>query len=125
MKIKVVIVETGKPARIAQIEHTLENMQEIVGGSISASYPFDDEVAVVCDDEGMYKYPLNRAIDKYRGWFGTFFICGLTEDDFGSLTDELAQKYKQMFKKPEAFLKDARSGRLIRLRPGERPVVIT
>lgn len=124
-KIKVVIVEQGKPARIAQIEYTLENMQEIVGGYITTSYPFNDRVAVVCDDEGAYKYPLNRALNKYKAWFGTFFICGLTEEDFGSLTDEQAQKYQQMFKKPEAFLRDGASGRIIRLRPGEKPVAIS
>ena len=32
---------------------------------------------------------------------GPFFICGLTEDDFRSLTEEEAEKYMTQFKEPE------------------------
>ena len=31
----------------------LSEMQETVGGLIQAIYPFEDEVAVVCNDEGI------------------------------------------------------------------------
>ena len=36
---------------------------------------------------------------------GTFLVVGLGEEDFASLTPEMAQKYKQLFHQPEAFLK--------------------
>ena len=36
---------------------------------------------------------------------GTFLVVGLGEEDFASLTPELAQKYEQLFHQPEAFLK--------------------
>ena len=32
-------------------------------------------------------------------------VVGLGEEDFASLTPELAQKYEQLFHQPEAFLK--------------------
>ena len=34
----------------------------------------------------------------------TFLVVGLGEEDFASLTPELAQKYEQLFHQPEAFL---------------------
>ena len=36
---------------------------------------------------------------------GTFLVVGLGEEDFASLTPEMAQKYEQLFHQPEAFLK--------------------
>ena len=36
---------------------------------------------------------------------GDFLVVGLGEEDFASLTPELAQKYEQLFHQPEAFLK--------------------
>ena len=37
---------------------------------------------------------------------GTFFVCGLTEDDFGSLTGEQIAYYSKLFEFPELFLWD-------------------
>ena len=46
-----------------EIEDTLEAMQETVGGYIEEYMPFDDEVAIVCKEEGkMNGAELNRAI---------------------------------------------------------------
>lgn len=36
---------------------------------------------------------------------GTFFICGLNEDNFDSLTSEHMEKFKKMFLNPEIFMK--------------------
>ena len=102
--IKIILVEEGKPAREIEIEHTLDKMQELVGGYIQARYPWKDPVALVCDDEGLYKYPFNRCV-KDTIIAGTFFICGLTEENFGSLSDDLVQKYKRMFAEPESFFR--------------------
>ena len=41
----------------------------------------------------------------YDAVAGTFLVVGLGEEDFASLTPELAQKYEQLFHQPEAFLK--------------------
>ena len=35
---------------------------------------------------------------------GTFLVTGLTEDNFGSLTDDQIQKFSDRFRHPEAFL---------------------
>ena len=54
--------------------------------------------------------PLNRALRDENGQMydavaGDFLVVGLGEEDFASLTPELAQKYEQLFHQPEAFLK--------------------
>lgn len=110
---KVVIVEPHKKARIEEIGRELEDLQEIVGGYIEAIYPFDDPVALVCNDEGkLMGAELNRALYDDRGNVydiicGTFFVCGLGLEDFDSLTDDLARKYLKLFGKPEDFLRVA------------------
>ena len=61
--IKVVLVEPGKLARQAEIPATLEGMQAVVKGSIEAFYPFEEEVCIVCNEEGKITgMPLNRAV---------------------------------------------------------------
>lgn len=114
---KVIIVEPHKKARVEEIGRELEDLQQIVGGWIEAIYPFDDPVALVCNDEGkMNGSELNRALYDDRGQVydiicGTFFICGLGLEDFDSLTDDLVKKYLKRFGKPEDFLNLA--GRIV------------
>jgi hypothetical protein len=61
--IKVVLLEPGKLARIADIDASLEGMQKIVGGCIEGYYPFEEQVCIVCNDEGKINgMDLNRAI---------------------------------------------------------------
>ena len=40
----------------------------------------------------------------YGGVFGTFFVCGLGEEDFISLTPEQVERYKQKFHHAEILL---------------------
>ena len=62
-KINVLLIEPGKYPKQIEIEDTLEAMQETVGGYIEEYMPFDDEVAIVCNEEGkMNGLPLNRAV---------------------------------------------------------------
>lgn len=99
---KVALVEVGKPAKITDIPYDLKAMQTIVEGPIQALYPWDDPVALVCNDEGMLRgLPLNRVLEDYDVIAGTFFICGLSKGNFTSLTDELAKKYQEKFLYPE------------------------
>lgn len=61
--IRVVLLEPGKLARITEIGQTLEKMQAVVGGDIEAFYPFEEEVCIVCNEEGKINgMALNRAI---------------------------------------------------------------
>ena len=61
--ISVLLVEPNKYPKITRIEDSLETMQKIVGGDIEEYMPFEDEVAIICNDEGkLAGLPLNRAI---------------------------------------------------------------
>ena len=90
---EVLLVEPGKEARIAEIGNDLKSLQAAVGGYIEATYPFDDPVALVCNDEGkIMQMPLNRALRGedgriYDAIAGPFFICGL-----GRITSAPCQK---------------------------------
>ena len=122
---EVLLVEPGKEARIAEIGDGLKSLQAAVGGWIEAVYPFDDPVALVCNDEGkIMQMPLNRALRDdagkiYDAVAGPFFICGLGEDDFCSLPKDLQDKYMEKFRWPEKFL--AIGGNLVAVqdRPSE------
>ena len=102
---KVVICEPGQYARIAEIEPTLKAEQEIVGGLIDCVYPWpNDMAALVCNDEGKLNgLPLNRALEDYDVIAGTFFICGISGENFCSLTEEQTARYLQKFRAPEVF----------------------
>lgn len=84
----------------------LEQMQAIVGGLIEPIYPYHEEVAIVCNEEGLINgLPFNRSVPGgYGGVFGTFFICGLGEEDFCSLPPELMERFKKEFKNSEILL---------------------
>ena len=43
---RILIVEPGKHPRVAEIENTLEKLQETVGGYIQAVYPWEDNIAL-------------------------------------------------------------------------------
>ena len=78
---QVVIVEPEKKPFVQNIDDTLTSMQQIVGGTIQAVYPFDEPVALICNDEGkLLNLPLNRALRDSNGAIydivaGTFFLC--------------------------------------------------
>ena len=107
---EVLLVEPGKEARMTEVSNDLRSLQSLVGGYIEATYPFDDPVALVCNDEGkIMQMPLNRALRGedgkiYDAIAGPFLICGLGEDDFCSLPKELQGKYMEKFRWPEKFL---------------------
>lgn len=111
---KIIRVEPEKKAQIVEIENSLEGMQTVVGGLIQAISPFDDEVALVCNEEGkMLGLPLNRTLQETGDILcGTFFICGAPADaeEFDSLTKEQLAKYYKMFEFPERFFLDKELG---------------
>ena len=110
---QVVIVEPEKKPRVQNIEDSLASMQEIVGGTIQAVYPFNEPVAMICNDEGkLLNLPLNRALRDGDGSVydivaGTFFLCGAPADSdrFGSLTEEQVQHFLKRFSNPEQFVR--------------------
>ena len=84
----------------------LEQMQAIVGGLIEPIYPYHEEVAIVCNEEGLINgLPFNRSVPGgYGGVFGTFFICGLGEEDFCPLPPDLMERFKKEFRNSEILL---------------------
>ena len=108
--IRVVLLEPGKLARVADIDSSLEGLQKTVNGLIEAAYPFEEEVCIICNEEGKLNgMPLNRAI-RCEGQItdiiaGPCFVCSCDKASFGSLSEAQQQKYLKMFKYPEHFLK--------------------
>ena len=100
-----VVAPNERPKRV-EIPHTLDEMQRVVGGHIQAVYPWSDLVALVCDEEGLINGKhLNRYVMPGMVIAGTFFICGLGEEDFTDLPDDLVEKYERMLYHPQAFVR--------------------
>ena len=110
---KILLVEPGKKPVLSEIDGTLQSMQNIVGGTIQAIYPFEEPVALICNDEGkLLGLPLNRALRDAAGQIydivaGTFFLCGAPQgsDSFESLVTKDLESIKQKFWTPEVFFK--------------------
>ena len=104
-KLRVLVVEPGTPPAAREIHKSLESMQRLVGGYIQAVYPFDDPVALICNEEGkLLGLPMNRTLRDERGVpydivCGTFFLAGIAEDDFASLTDRQIEKYTDYYRR--------------------------
>ena len=108
---RVLVVEPERRPEVKEIDDSLKEMQGIVGGYIQAIYPFEEPVALVCNDEGkLMDLPANRGLRNKDGQmydivFGTFFLCGAPADSdhFTSLTQEQIEQYRKMFYTPEMF----------------------
>lgn len=109
--IQVVLCEPGKKARVTTIKNDLSALQKMVDGYIEAIYPFEDPVAIVCNEEGKLNgCELNRSLRDEEGKIydiiaGPFLVVGLGEEDFASLSTEHQEKYSKLFEKPEMFFR--------------------
>ena len=109
---QVIVVEPKKKPMVQDIGSDLESMKKIVGGSIQAIYPFDEPVALICNEEGkLLGLPLNRALrddedNVYDIISGTFFVCAAPPDSdrFTGLTDQQVKTCMARFSMPEMFL---------------------
>lgn len=112
-RMKVLLIEPMTAPKVVEIDHTLEEMQKLVGGDIGVTYPWEDMVGLVYVDDAMFLgYPLNRVLTDddgkpYDVLKGTFFIAGLNEDNFCSISDEQIAKFRELFRYPEVFLRSA------------------
>ena len=111
-KLKVLYIEPMKTPKIVEIDGDLESMQ------------FEDEVAIVCNDEGKINgLEPNRGIFDKEGELqdiicGSFFICyaPVESEKYLSLPDNLRKKYEEMFRHPEMITrKDTGDIRIMRL----------
>ena len=107
---KVLKVEPYQLPEVKEIDPGLASLQHEVDGWIEATYPFEDPVAIICNEEGKLNgMDYNRAIRDENGEVqeiiaGPFLIVGLGEEDFTSLSEDMVQKYKRLFAQPEVFL---------------------
>ena len=108
----VLMVEPGKTPYETQIGDDLQSMQALVGGHLEAVYPFDQPVALVCNEYGKRDgLPFNRALrdadgDVYDIIAGNFFIAGLGKSELTDLPHELAEQFAEQFRQPEMFLRE-------------------
>ena len=109
---QVVIVEPKKKPVVQDIDSDQKSKQKIVGGSIQAIFPFDEPVALICNEEGkLLNLSLNRVLRDDEGNVydiisGTFFVCAAPPDSdhFTGLTDQEIKTYMERFSMPEMFL---------------------
>lgn len=108
-KLTVLVVEPMKEPYVKEIHPGLHALQAEVGGDIAASYPFDDPVGLVLNDEGkLIGLDLNRSLRDEHGEIydivaGPFLVVGLGPESFASLPPNMIQKYTEQFKRPELF----------------------
>lgn len=110
-KLTVLVVEPEKKPYVKDIAPGVASLQKEVGGFIEAVYPFEEPVAIVCDEEAKLKgSELNRALRDDEGHIydvvaGTFLVVGLGEEDFTSLHPDLIKKFSDFYQTPEMFIK--------------------
>ena len=98
---KVLMVEPGKSSYAAEIESGLKSLQAAVGGDIQAVYPYEDPVALICNDEGkLLGLPLNRPLwDGADVLAGPGFLAGCdSEGNLTSLPQSAMDFYKEKFR---------------------------
>lgn len=109
--IRVLMVEPGKLAYPSEIGSSLEDIYEALDcDTIEVLYPVSDMIVIVCDEEGKLNGAVpNRAVHDDSGEIvdiihGKFFICDCSGDHFGSLPQDMMEKYRKKFLYPERFL---------------------
>lgn len=123
--LNVLLVKPGERAEMVEMEDSLEAMQKMVDGMIEEYMPFEDDVAIVCNDEGkMRGLPLNRGILDENGKLmdiiaGSFFVCyaPIESEKFLSLPPELEKKYKEKFDLPEQFFRTEEGFKAVKYMP--------
>lgn len=126
--ISVLLIQPGKYPKTVTIEDSLEAMQALVSGDIEEYMPFEDEVALVCNEEGKINgLPLNRAIydsdnQMIEIMVGDFFICHapIEAEKFMSLPPDLVKKYSEKFRYPEKFVRTDEGIKAIPYKPAAR-----
>lgn len=117
-------VEPGKEPYKETIREGLAALQKEVGGYIEVCYPFEEEVGLVCNEEGKLNgMELNRVLRDGRDQIydviaGPFLVVGLSGDSFSSLSPENLDKFRNLFASPEYFA--VRDGKLTVFRREEK-----
>lgn len=102
---KVLMVKPNKQPYLTEIDGSLKSMQEAVGGYIQITYPYEELVGLVCNEEGkILGLPPNRFLyDEETGTpydliCGDFFLAGLAEDSLTDFPDDLAEHFTELYR---------------------------
>ena len=107
---KILLLRPNELPVSTDIEGTLKSMQTIVGGYIQTVYPFEESVALICNEEGkLLGLEPNRLLRHsesgavYEVIAGTCFLCSAPPDsaNFESLTSDQIQHYTELLSRPE------------------------
>lgn len=90
-KIKVIMCPADRAPYVTNIENTLRNMQNIVGGYIEARAISTDVVAVFNEEGRIRGLPENMSF-CFPGHCGDIFMCGVDGDEFADIP-ESARKF--------------------------------
>ncbi|MCM1166918.1 MAG: DUF3846 domain-containing protein [Lachnospiraceae bacterium] len=104
---KVVMVKPNKPAYVTEIGSDYQSLRKAVGGLIEPIGFLHDPNAIMVGNEeakligmeGNRRFPEGIVA-------GPFFICGDDGEDFCSLSDELCEKYAELFSQPHTISQD-------------------
>lgn len=105
----VLVVEPRQAPCVKEIPVGVDGLRDTVGGPISATYPFEDMVALIYNDKAKNMgMELNRALYDGNGRIydvvpGTFVIAGLGEGCFTSLPEDLTEKFARRFQTIEVY----------------------
>ena len=103
-KITVLVVEPLMEPYVKEIDSGLKSLQKEVGGYIQAVYPFEEPVAIICNEEGkLIGLEGNRRVGSDI-IAGVFYIMSEGEDgELVSLSEEKIKYYTERFWEPEVF----------------------
>ena len=104
-KIKVVLCEPGKVARVAEIGTELSDLQRVVGGLIEPYYPFEEQVCIVCNDEGKYNgmRPCRAIYGEDREMMDINWVVQNLENALEVWNDKLSEIWQLITQSPQTF----------------------
>lgn len=102
--IDVVLVKPGEAPQVVTVKDELKAYQELVGGNIEIVHATDwgDNAILVCNEEGrILELPINYMVALGNGLFtnirGPFFIVGVEDENFVSLSKSQKARYVSWF----------------------------
>lgn len=99
-KIRILVIKPNEEPHQLKIPHTLEDMQNVVGGLVEY-VELEHNVDLICNDEGkLLNLELNRLVGN-DVIAGTFFIAGQHNGDTISLSKKQIKKYRKIFRLDE------------------------
>lgn len=118
------LIKPMEHPQVVDIEDSLDEFYRILEcDCITVTYPWADRVALVTDDNGGFtEKSFSRYIPELEQPIkGNFFLCGLGEENFTELPENLIRKYTERFWGPEAFVSMFGQMSIIRMDDGTKP----